>query len=56
MVNSALLEHNESFAPTGENPPSFEAKVTPKLAVGDTVILLTEDDQLFFVLCKVVSV
>lgn len=56
MVNSTLLEHVESFVPTGKDPPSFEAKVTPKLSAGDTVLLLTEDDQLFYVLCKVVSV
>lgn len=56
MVNTSLLEHYESFVPTGQAPPRFEAKVTPKLFVGDTVLLLTEDDQLFYVLCKVVSV
>ena len=55
MVNSALLEHEECFILTGDEPSSFEAKVTPKFSVGDTVLLLTEDDQLFYVLCKVVS-
>ena len=55
-INSAMLEHNETVVPTGVEPPSFEAAVTPKLSKGDTVIALTEDDQVFYILCKVVSV
>jgi len=32
------------------------AQIRPTLAAGDTVLLLTEDQQLFYILCKVVSV
>ncbi len=56
MINESLLEHTENLVPTGETPAPFEAKVTPKLAAGDTVLLLTEDDQLFYVLCKAVTI
>ena len=56
MINELMLEHAESLAPTGETPVPFEAKVTPKLSAGDTVLLLTEDDQLFYVLCKAVTI
>jgi len=55
-VNSAMLEHTETVVPSGETPPGFEASVTPVLSVGDTVLVLTEDDQLFYISCKVVSV
>lgn len=55
-INAAMLEHKETVVPTGVEPPSFEASVTPKLSKGDTVITLTEDDQVFYILCKVVSV
>lgn len=55
MINASLLPHSESFVPTGMEPPNFEASVTPKLETGDTLLLLTEDDQLFNILCKVVT-
>lgn len=55
MINAALMPHSESFSPTGLEPPNFEATVTPKFEAGDTVLLLTEDDQLFYVICKAVS-
>lgn len=55
MINSAMLTHEEQVVPIGAEPPSFTAKVTPKLSAGDSVILLTEDDQTFYVVCKVVK-
>ena len=56
MINELMLEHTENLVPTGETPAEFEARVTPKLTAGDTVLLLTEDDQVFYVLCKVVTI
>ena len=56
QVNAAMLEHLVLIVPTNPNQSSFEAMVTPKLLKGDKVLLLTEDDQLFHVLCKEVGV
>lgn len=40
-----------SLSFTGSAP----ATITPKLAVGDHLLLLTPDDQIYYALCKVVS-
>ena len=56
MINELMLEHTERLVPTGETLAAFVAQVTPKLTAGDTVLMLTEDDQLFYVLCKAVTI
>ena len=50
-VNAAMLKHNALISMPDKTENS---EITPDLAVGDTVILLTVDTQLFYVLCKVV--
>jgi hypothetical protein len=39
MINGSLIKSDQTIA----------------LEIGDTVLLLTADDQLFYILCKVVS-
>ena len=56
QVNASMLEQSETIVPVNPEQSSFEAKVTPKLSPGDNVLLLTTDDQVFYVLCKVVSI
>lgn len=53
MVNASMLKYNADIS-----IPNFSgsAGITPALSIGDTVLLLTVDDQLFYVLCKVVRV
>lgn len=67
MVNTSLLQQIISINNiSGElttysseidvSDGKLTAKFVPDLKVGDTVLLLTLDQQLFYVLCKVVSV
>jgi hypothetical protein len=70
MVNAALLQHEGAVTLSGlsgslsgmpavavtDGTLSGTAALTPALAVGDIVLLLTTDVQMFYVLCKVVSV
>lgn len=67
MVSSTLLQQNISMTNVSGDLTAqltnlnistgrLSAKLTPDLRVGDTVLLLTMDQQLFYVLCKVVSV
>nr|PZN08199.1 MAG: hypothetical protein DIU64_10940 [Caldicoprobacter oshimai] len=66
MVNSMLLRQKVTITNISGNLAAQEhlsiaggelaAELTPDFQVGDTVLLLTTDQQLFYVLCKVVSV
>lgn len=67
MVNTMILKHDVSISDISGflNTDSSEltitdgelgAKCSLNLSVGDTVLLVTLDQQLFYVLCKVVSV
>ncbi len=62
-VNAALIQRDydgEIFLPShpdgafSEPHGAFTLKELP-LAAGDRVVLLTEDDQVFYLVCKVVS-
>ena len=67
MVNATLLKHDIYISDVSGSLSTdsseltitdgeLEAKCMPSLLAGDTVLLLTLDQQLFYVLCKVVSV
>lgn len=67
MVNATLLKHDVSVSDASGSLSTdsseltitdgeLEIKCIPSLTAGDTVLLLTLDQQLFYVLCKVVSV
>lgn len=66
MVNAELLERDISISDISGSISTdsseltitdgeVEAKCMPNISAGDTVLLLTLDQQLFYVLCKVVS-
>ena len=72
MVNAAMLKHNASVSMVDVSGSlsaspvdtltissgniSATSEIFPDLAIGDSVLLLTTDAQLFYVLCKVVNV
>jgi hypothetical protein len=54
MINASMLPQ----AGTAALPSPYgtvAAQFTPELNVGDTLLVLTEDVQTFYVMCKVVS-
>lgn len=50
-INAALVKSSTS---DGVETDVIAERASPALELGDQVLLITEDDQIFYVLCKVV--